>query len=82
MTGGLGPTKDDITKKTLAEMFGMKLVRNEQVYEMVGKAIGTAWHCVYRAQPGGKLLSPTAARYFRTGMGLHPACGSNGTVKF
>ena len=39
MTGGLGPTKDDITKKTLAEMFGMKLVRNEQVYEMVGKQL-------------------------------------------
>lgn len=39
MTGGLGPTKDDITKKTLAEMFGMELVRNEQVYEMVGKQL-------------------------------------------
>lgn len=39
MTGGLGPTKDDITKKTLAEMFGMKLVRNEQVYEMVSKQL-------------------------------------------
>ncbi len=39
MTGGLGLTKDDITKKTLAEMFGMKLVRNEQVYEMVGKQL-------------------------------------------
>ena len=39
MTGGLGPTKDDITQKTLAEMFGMKLVRNEQVYEMVGKQL-------------------------------------------
>lgn len=39
MTGGLGPTKDDITKKTLAEMFGMKLVRNEQVYDMVGKQL-------------------------------------------
>lgn len=39
MTGGLGPTKDDITKKTLAEMFGMKLVRDEQVYAMVGKQL-------------------------------------------
>ena len=35
MTGGLGPTKDDITKRTLAEYFGMKLVRNEAVYEHV-----------------------------------------------
>jgi nicotinamide-nucleotide amidase len=29
MTGGLGPTKDDITKFTLAEYFGMPLQRNE-----------------------------------------------------
>jgi len=32
MTGGLGPTKDDITKKTLAEYFDTPLVQNEQAY--------------------------------------------------
>lgn len=31
ITGGLGPTKDDITKKTLADIFGGRLVENEQV---------------------------------------------------
>ena len=30
LTGGLGPTKDDITKKTLAEYFDTPLVYNEQ----------------------------------------------------
>ena len=29
LTGGLGPTKDDITKRTLAELFGCELVRDE-----------------------------------------------------
>jgi len=29
ITGGLGPTKDDITKKTLAEYFGVGLVENK-----------------------------------------------------
>ena len=29
MTGGLGPTKDDITKKTLCEYFNTKLVVHE-----------------------------------------------------
>src|SRR5476651_969832 len=29
ITGGLGPTKDDITKKTIAEYFGVGLVENE-----------------------------------------------------
>jgi len=30
ITGGLGPTKDDITKKTLAEYFGVELVENKE----------------------------------------------------
>lgn len=32
MTGGLGPTKDDITKETLAEIFNSKLVFNQEAY--------------------------------------------------
>ena len=30
MTGGLGPTKDDITKKTLCELFDSELYENEE----------------------------------------------------
>jgi nicotinamide-nucleotide amidase len=33
MTGGLGPTADDITKPVLAEYFGGKLVMNEEVHK-------------------------------------------------
>jgi len=33
MTGGLGPTRDDITKKTLVEYFDTELVLNEEVWE-------------------------------------------------
>ena len=35
ITGGLGPTKDDITKKTLCDYFGCKLVMNESVLQHV-----------------------------------------------
>ena len=35
MTGGLGPTKDDITKQTLCEYFGTKLVFNPEVHENI-----------------------------------------------
>ena len=35
MTGGIGPTKDDITKSTLAEYFGSKLVQDEMALERV-----------------------------------------------
>ena len=34
-TGGLGPTKDDITKRVLAEMFDCELVRDEDTYARV-----------------------------------------------
>ncbi len=35
ITGGLGPTKDDITKTTLAELFNTKLVFNEKMFENI-----------------------------------------------
>jgi nicotinamide-nucleotide amidase len=35
ITGGLGPTKDDITKKTLAKYFGSKLVENKQALKRI-----------------------------------------------
>ena len=35
LTGGLGPTKDDITKKTLCTYFGVGLVRNEEALALV-----------------------------------------------
>ena len=35
MTGGLGPTKDDITKKTLCEYFNTKLVVHEPSFEHI-----------------------------------------------
>jgi len=37
MTGGLGPTKDDITKKTLAEFFNAEMVINETALAQVEK---------------------------------------------
>jgi len=37
ITGGLGPTKDDITKKTLAEYFGVGLIENKEALANVEK---------------------------------------------
>ncbi|MEL6863695.1 MAG: competence/damage-inducible protein A, partial [Bacteroidota bacterium] len=35
MTGGLGPTKDDITKKTLADYFGVGMVFHQPTYDRI-----------------------------------------------
>ncbi len=40
MTGGLGPTKDDITKKVICEKFGTELVLNEAVLANVAEMLG------------------------------------------
>ncbi|MCD8185334.1 MAG: CinA family nicotinamide mononucleotide deamidase-related protein, partial [Rikenellaceae bacterium] len=39
VTGGLGPTKDDITKHTLAKYFGAPLVRDQATYQQLERWI-------------------------------------------
>lgn len=53
LTGGLGPTKDDITKTTLAELFGCGLVLDERVAAHVERMLterGIAFNALNRAQ--------------------------------
>jgi len=40
MTGGLGPTKDDITKLTLVEYFNDQLIRNEEIENHIKHLFG------------------------------------------
>ncbi|RUT79897.1 competence/damage-inducible protein A [Ancylomarina longa] len=35
ITGGLGPTNDDITKKTLSDYYGMSLIQDDALYEKI-----------------------------------------------
>lgn len=39
VTGGLGPTKDDVTKKVLADYFNTRLVMNEEVLKWIEKLL-------------------------------------------
>lgn len=52
-TGGLGPTKDDITKTTLAQMFGSRLVNDPKVADYVRELLerrGIAFNELNRSQ--------------------------------
>lgn len=40
-TGGIGPTKDDITKKTLCTYFNTELVFSEEVLENIGNVVSS-----------------------------------------
>ena len=53
ITGGLGPTKDDITKHTLARIFSSPLVENKEVAEFVERLLtarGIAFNALNRSQ--------------------------------
>lgn len=53
ITGGLGPTRDDITKTTLARMFGCGMVRDEATFrrnEEVLRARGIEYNELNRSQ--------------------------------
>lgn len=72
ITGGLGPTKDDITKHTLAEYFGTTLVRNEEALA----------HITALFESRGRQITPTnekqadlpaACTMIRNSMGTAPA---------
>lgn len=39
ITGGLGPTSDDITRQTLCDFFETRLVFNEEVFKMIEKML-------------------------------------------
>lgn len=62
MTGGLGPTKDDITKKAIADFLGVPMEFNQQSFDHVAKvytALGKAVKDSHRAQamtPKGAIL--------------------------
>lgn len=40
VTGGLGPTKDDITKSVLCEVFGGQLIQHEQSFQQTKEILG------------------------------------------
>jgi nicotinamide-nucleotide amidase len=64
MTGGLGPTKDDITKRVLADYFGRELrfhsptyKRLEKLYKRHGRTPGPAHREQCRLPTGAKVLT-------------------------
>ncbi|MGE4288622.1 MAG: competence/damage-inducible protein A [Salinivirgaceae bacterium] len=71
ITGGLGPTKDDITKNTLAKFFESSLVINEEVYNDVVSFIerrGSQMNTLNRDQA----LFPEKAKLLRNLNGTAP----------
>ena len=65
-TGGLGPTKDDITKQALMDVFGGELYRNAEVEANVREVVGKGAYVSTRLPPT-RLLCQRRAVLYRTG---------------
>ena len=68
LTGGLGPTKDDITKTTLADFFNDKLVRNEAVETHI-KGIFDTMNFNYVASDLQQAMLPSKAQIITNTIG-------------
>lgn len=71
LTGGLGPTRDDITKAALCEFFQTKLILNEQILEDVKYFLrGRVTHLNHLNHD--QALVPESAVVIRNGAGTAP----------
>ena len=70
-TGGLGPTKDDITKTTLCQYFGGEMIENPDVLENVKQVIANRGLCsttLQRVRPSFRHRAMSS----RTSWAQHP----------
>jgi len=83
VTGGLGPTPDDITKQALCDYFGVKMRRDEQVLTSV-KTFLSQRNIKYTATNLQQALIPDCDTLFPNRLGTAPGLGfeRNGTHFF
>lgn len=71
MTGGLGPTKDDITKATLCRYFGGELVLNEEVEQNVRQVMERR-HLKLNEYTRLQAMVPSSCRVIQNEVGTAP----------
>ncbi|MDH4161186.1 MAG: competence/damage-inducible protein A [Nitrospirota bacterium] len=71
ITGGLGPTEDDITRKVLARMLKKRLVLNEKALKAI-KDVFAARNREYPASNDRQALIPSGGRVLANPVGIAP----------
>ncbi len=70
-TGGLGPTKDDITKKTLADLFGFPMAFHQPTYDIIEYLITRHGRTLTEAHKAQALM-PVGIQHLENQMGTAP----------
>ena len=74
-TGGLGPTYDDLTKQTLAEAFGKKMIFNEAVANQIREFFRKRLHNMEMTENNLRQAElPEDCIVFENGVGTAPGC--------
>jgi len=71
ITGGLGPTKDDITKKTMADHFGMNMIFHEPTWDRI-EALFARWGRSTTDAHKEQCYMPDGAEILENKMGTAP----------
>jgi nicotinamide-nucleotide amidase len=70
-TGGLGPTKDDITKQVMLDIFGGELYRNSEVTANIDRVFALR-HLKMNTLTADQALVPTSCRVIQNLLGTAP----------
>ena len=71
VTGGLGPTTDDVTREIAAELLGLRLVENREVLEAIRERLDRRGY-VFRERMGRQAMVPEGATVLPNGNGTAP----------
>lgn len=71
ITGGLGPTKDDITKKAIADFIGDEMVFSQETYDHIDKLV-KQWNIVLTDGHREQCYMPASAVLLENKMGSAP----------
>ncbi len=71
LTGGLGPTKDDITKVVLAEYFHGEMVFHQGTYDHISR-LYEKWNIPPNASHRNQCMMPSSAQVLENKMGTAP----------
>lgn len=74
-TGGLGPTYDDLTKQTIAEAFGQKLIFHPEILEDIRVFYTSALHMPMPDNNRQQAELPEGCVIFENPVGTAPGCG-------
>ena len=73
-TGGLGPTYDDLTKQTICDAFGQKLVLHQDILEGIRAFYRAALHVEMPANNTQQAELPEGCTVFDNPVGTAPGC--------